>query len=83
MSYMALFACFREILGTKVQYQGRVRARLGPCLCGNGHVDVDGEAFGYLSCAAEDNAAGCSWTPWSPPSAPATPGVDDTPSGAV
>jgi hypothetical protein len=63
-------------LDPKSQWQVRVRARLGPWMCGSGGESAR-QYCDYIACAAEDNAHGCSWTPWSPPSAPATPGAGD------
>ena len=63
----------KKSLDVNKQYQVRVRARLGPCKCGNGENNSSSTEWDYLLCGSEDNPAGCQWTPWSQPSAPATP----------
>ena len=68
----------KKNLNVKFQYQVRVRARLGPCLCGHGELGgPNAKDYGYCICGSEDNSSGCQWTPWSPPSAPATPGGEE------
>ena len=67
-------------LNSKYQYQVRVRARIGPCVCGKG--DVSAKEDDYVQCAAEESKCEHLWTPWSNPSAPVSPLAEDAPSEA-
>ena len=58
----------KKNLDVTMQFQVRVRARIGPCKCGLGTNGPETNEWDYLQCASEDNQSGCQWTPWSPPS---------------